>query len=112
MLISQIKRLTQSLTNIILQSDNKRIGKENTSLEATRDEKPFSESHREPDLAFLATTVALNLLETLLGKVITLPILGFAKLLGEHSENSLCTHNTSTLASQKGIFEVELQFLK
>jgi len=31
-------RLTKSLTNIILQSDNKRVRKENTSLEHTRDE--------------------------------------------------------------------------
>jgi len=57
------------------------IGKENTSLEATRDEQPFSESHKEPDLAFLEIVAALNLLENLLGKVITLPTLGFSKLL-------------------------------
>jgi len=37
----------------------------------------FSESHRELDLAFLATTATLNLLETLLGNVIALPTLGF-----------------------------------
>jgi len=32
------RRLTKSLTNIKLQSDNKRVRKENTSLEHTRDE--------------------------------------------------------------------------
>ena len=49
---------------------------------------------------------------TLLGKVITLPTLGFSKLFWEYSDNSLCSHNTSTPASQKGKFEVTLMFLK
>jgi len=37
----------------------------------------FFESHRDLDLAFLATTTTLNLFETLLGKVIALLTLGF-----------------------------------
>jgi len=43
----------------------------------------FSESHKDHDLAFLATTVKLKLLETLLGKVLALLTLGFSK----HLEN-------------------------
>jgi len=39
----------------------------------------FSELHRELVLAFLRTTTTLNLLETLLGKVIALLTLGFSK---------------------------------
>jgi len=39
----------------------------------------FSKSHRDLDLVFLATTTTLNLLETLLEKVIVLPTLGFSK---------------------------------
>ena len=45
-------RLTKSLTNIRLQSDNKRVRKENTSLEHTRDEH-LSLNHIENlDLSF------------------------------------------------------------
>jgi len=39
----------------------------------------FSESHGDLDLTFLATVASLNLLETLLGKIIALLTLGFSK---------------------------------
>jgi len=39
----------------------------------------FSESHKELGLAFLTTAATLNLLETLLGKVIALLTLDFSK---------------------------------
>ena len=49
-------RLTKSLTNIRLQLDNKRVRKENTSLEHTRDEQ-LSLNHTENlDLSFHSNT--------------------------------------------------------
>jgi len=53
-------------------------------------------------LAFLATTTTLNLLEHLSGKVIALTTLGFSKLILRTLRELSCSHNTSTLASQKG----------
>jgi len=53
-------------------------------------------------IALPATTTTLNLLEHLSGKVIALPTLGFSKLLLRTLRELSCSHNTSTLASQKG----------
>jgi len=45
-------RLTKSLTNNILQSDSKRVRKENTSLEHTRDEHLYLNHTENLDLSF------------------------------------------------------------
>ena len=93
-------RLTKSLINNILQSDSKRVRKENTSLEHTRDEH-LSLNHTENlDLSFPSNSN--NTQQHLSGKVIALPILGFSKLLLRTLRELSCSHNTSTLASKKG----------
>jgi len=93
-------RLTKSLTNNRLQSDNKRVRKENTSLEHTRDEY-LSLNHTENlDLSFPSNNSSTQSPRThLSGKVIALPTLGFSKLLLRTLIELSYSHNTSTLAS-------------
>jgi len=78
LLISLNKEINSITNNNKLQSYNQDSREKKTPLTQEMKET-FSESHRDLDLAFLATTTTLNLLETLLGKVIALLTLGFSK---------------------------------
>jgi len=87
-------RLTKSLTNIRLQSDNKRVKKENTFLEHTRDEH-FSLNHTENlDLSFPSNNSSTKSPKTPLRKSYRSTHTRFFKA---SFENTLCSHNTSTL---------------
>jgi len=78
LLITLYREINSITNNNRLQSDNQDNREKKTPILKTQEMKvTFFESHRDLDLAFLATTTTLNLFETLLGKVIALLTLGF-----------------------------------
>jgi len=82
-------RLTKSLTNNILQSDSKRVRKENTSLDHTRDEH-LSLNHTENlDLSFPSNSSSTQSLRTPLRKSYRSTHTRFFKASFENTQRTL-----------------------
>ena len=90
-------RLTKSLTNNGLQSDNKRVKKENTSLEHTRDEH-LSLNHTENlDLSFSSNNSNTQSPRTLLRKSYRSTNTRFFKASFENTQRTLFAVTTLAL---------------